>query len=207
MRARRGAAHDGASHAWVRRLPQECRADPQKRTTFLKTIFQLLNSPSPAIMYEAASTLVSLSAAATAVRAAVQTYTSLLMSQSDNNVKLIVLERLAALRRHHPKVMQEALMDLLRSLQSPSLDVRQKVLDITLGLVTPRNIDELVGLLKKEVLRTQEGPMDNAAEYRSMLVKVRGSGRGRVVTCPNAREPERPRLSWSVTATRLRAAA
>lgn len=39
-------------------------------------------------------------------RAAAATYAQLLNSQSDNNVKLIVLERLDALKKQHAKVLQ-----------------------------------------------------------------------------------------------------
>lgn len=64
----------------------------------------MLQSSSPAVSYEAAWTLVSLSSAPTAVRAAAGTYASLLNSQSDNNVKLIILERLSELKARHTKV-------------------------------------------------------------------------------------------------------
>lgn len=37
---------------------------------------------------------------------AATTYAQLLNTQSDNNVKLIVLERLAGLKKHHAKVSQ-----------------------------------------------------------------------------------------------------
>ena len=45
-------------------------------------------------MYECAVTLVSLSNAPTAITAAANCYCQMLVSQSDNNVKLIVLDRL-----------------------------------------------------------------------------------------------------------------
>lgn len=64
----------------------------------------MLQSSSPAVSYEAAWTLVSLSSAPTAVRAAASTYASLLNSQSDNNVKLIILERLSDLKQRHTRV-------------------------------------------------------------------------------------------------------
>ncbi len=34
-------------------------------------------------------------------------------------------------------------MDVLRALSSPSLDIRKKTLDLSLELLTPRNIDEV----------------------------------------------------------------
>ncbi len=49
-------------------------------------------------------TLVGLSNAPTAVRAAANCYCQLLVSQSDNNVKLIVLDRLVELKGKHREV-------------------------------------------------------------------------------------------------------
>jgi hypothetical protein len=45
--------------------------------------------------------------APSAIRAAANCFTSLLASQSDNNVKLIVLDRLAELKAKHKDVMSE----------------------------------------------------------------------------------------------------
>ena len=87
----------------------------------------MLSSPSASVSYEASWTLVSLSSAPTAVRAAAKTYAGLLNSQSDNNIKLIVLEKLEELKGRHTKVLQEILMDILRALSSPNPDICKKV--------------------------------------------------------------------------------
>jgi hypothetical protein len=41
--------------------------------------------------------------------------------------------------------LQEQLLDVLRALSSPNLDIRRKTLDIALDLITSRNIDEVRG--------------------------------------------------------------
>ena len=45
-----------------------------------------------------------------------------------------------------PQVMQDMLMDVLRALSSPNLDIRQKTLDLALDLISARNIDEVNSL-------------------------------------------------------------
>ena len=67
------------------------------------------------------------------------------MKESDNNVKLIVLDRLMSLRgvAAHEKVLQDLVMDILRVLSSPDLEVRKKTLTLVLDLVTSRNIEEV----------------------------------------------------------------
>lgn len=47
-----------------------CKANPNEKSRFVRIIYQLLQSEDPAVSYEAASTLCSLSAAPTAIRAA-----------------------------------------------------------------------------------------------------------------------------------------
>eukprot|EP01018_Ginkgo_biloba_P001285 Gb_23100 [translate_table: standard] len=149
-----------------------CRTNPAEKGKYIKIIISLLNSSSTAVMYECAGTLVSLSSAPTAIRAAANTYCQLLISQSDNNVKLIVLDRLQELKSSHRDVMVDMIMDVLRTLSSPNLDIRRKTLDISLELITPRNIDEVVMSLKKEVVKTQSKEQEKNGEYRQMLVQA-----------------------------------
>ncbi|TYI48019.1 hypothetical protein E1A91_D13G217100v1 [Gossypium mustelinum] len=149
-----------------------CRTNCGEKAKYIKIIIALLNSPSTAVIYECAGTLVSLSSAPSAIKAAANTYCQLLLSQSDNNVKLIVLDRLNELKSSHRDVMVDLIMDVLRALLSPNLDIQRKTLDIVLELITPRNINEVVLLLKKEVVKTQTGELEKNGEYRQMLIQA-----------------------------------
>ncbi|XP_057297990.1 coatomer subunit beta-like [Hydractinia symbiolongicarpus] len=152
-----------------------CIANPQERARFIKCIYNLLNSSSNAVRYEAAGTLVTLSSAPTAIKAAATNYIELILKESDNNVKLIVLDKLIKLKESpaHEKVLQELVMDILRVLSSPDLEVRKKTLDLVLDLVTLRNIEEVVMVLKKEITKTHtEGEQDESGNYRQLLVRT-----------------------------------
>lgn len=149
-----------------------CKAQPESRGRYIKIILALLHSRSAAVLYECSTTLVSLSSAPTAVRAAAGCFCKLLVTQSDNNVKLIVLDRLAELKRKHKDIMSEMLMDILRALAAPNLDVRQKVLKITLDLVNARSVEEVVTVLKKEAVKTQNKDIEQGTEYRAILVRT-----------------------------------
>ena len=46
------------------------------------------------------------------------------------------------LKERHRAVMQGMLMDVLRALSAPNMDIRKKTLDIALDLITQHNIDE-----------------------------------------------------------------
>lgn len=64
------------------------RVRPAERGKYLRCVFTLLSSHSPAVQYEAAHTLASLSAAPTAIKAVASAYINLLVKESDNNVKV-----------------------------------------------------------------------------------------------------------------------
>lgn len=146
----------------------------QKRMVHMRVIFTLLTSSvkSPAVQYEAAITLLSLSRAPTAVKAAAHALVGILQNCSDNNVKLIVLDRLTDVKNKTPKILQDLVMDVLRALNSPNLDIVKKTLDIALDLVNPHNINEVITLMKKEIIRSQSSEMEQGSEYRNILIKA-----------------------------------
>lgn len=109
-------------------IKKVCRSNKGEKGKYIKIIISLLNAPSSAVVYECAGTLVSLSSAPTAIRAAAATYCQLLFSQSDNNVKLIILDMLNELKGSHRETMVDMVMDVLRALSTPNLDIRKKTL-------------------------------------------------------------------------------
>lgn len=66
------------------------------------------------------------------MKAAASCYIKLIEKESDNNVKLIVLDRLISLKEHpsHERVLQDLVMDILCVLSSPDLEVRKKTLNL-----------------------------------------------------------------------------
>ena len=64
-------------------------------------------------------------------------------------------------------------MDVLRVLSSPDLEVRRKTLGLAMDLVTSRNIEEMVLILKKEISKTQ-GTVEpeDTGKYRQLLVRT-----------------------------------
>eukprot|EP00216_Chloropicon_sp_CCMP2111_P006079 CAMPEP_0198237456 /NCGR_PEP_ID=MMETSP1446-20131203/3304_1 /TAXON_ID=1461542 ORGANISM="Unidentified sp, Strain CCMP2111" /NCGR_SAMPLE_ID=MMETSP1446 /ASSEMBLY_ACC=CAM_ASM_001112 /LENGTH=971 /DNA_ID=CAMNT_0043919623 /DNA_START=94 /DNA_END=3009 /DNA_ORIENTATION=+ len=138
---------------------------------YIKLVLALMQSQHASVAYECATTLMQLSHTPSAVRAAANCYCGLLVTHSDNNVKLIVLDRLEHLKAQHPEILGDMVMDILRALQSPNIDVKSKTLGIVLDLLSPRNIEEVVLALKKEVMKISD-TMEGAAEHRRMLVQA-----------------------------------
>jgi len=145
---------DGFALILLELIRKVARTDPSRKGPFIRIVFGLLDSPSAAVSYEAAGTLASLSASPAAVKAAASAYIKILNKESDNNVKLIILERLAAMKKRYTRVLREVVMDILRCLGTPVLDVRRRTLEVAMDLVSPRNVDEVMATLKKEIVGT-----------------------------------------------------
>lgn len=152
-----------------------CHANPNERSRFIRCIYSLLNASSAAVRYEAAGTLVTLSSAPSAVKAAASCYIEIILKESDNNVKLIVLDRLIALKEQpsQERVLQELVMDILRVLATPDAEVRKKTLSLALDLVSTRNVEDIVLVLKKEVTKTHNTvEHEDTGKYRQLLVRT-----------------------------------
>jgi coatomer subunit beta len=83
-------------------------------------------------------------------------FIELAIKESDNNVKLIVLDKVNELHEQNEGVLEDLVMEVLQVLSSPDIDVRNKALEIALKMVTSRNVEEVIGLLKKDLIKTIE---------------------------------------------------
>lgn len=121
-------------------------------------------------MYEAASSLTALTSNPVAVKAAAAKFIELSIKEADNNVKLIVLDRVDQLRKKNEGVLDDLIMEILRVLSSPDIDVRRKALGIALDMVSSKNVEEVVLLLKKELSKTVDQEYEKNTEYRQLLI-------------------------------------
>jgi len=152
-----------------------CRADSSQRSRFIRCIYNLLDAESGAVRYDAAATLITLSSAPTAIEAAARCYIDLIAKEADNTIKLIVLDRLIELKNHpaHERVLQNLVMDMMRVLNTPDLEVRKKTLDLAIDLTSNRNIHDVVLVLQKEIGKTSNADkFEKVVEYRQLLVRV-----------------------------------
>jgi coatomer subunit beta len=154
-----------------------CYDNPAQRSRFIRCVYNMLNSTSNAVRYDAAGVLVTLSSAPTAVKAAAQCYIELIVKESDNNIKLIVFDRLFALKNNpaHEKILQDLVMELLRVLSSTDLEVRKKALKLVSELVTSRTVDEVILIMKKELANTESASDSETVDisgYRQLLVQT-----------------------------------
>ena len=112
--------------------------------------------------------------------AAASCFINLVIKESDNNVKLIVLDRLETLRSKHGHILDGLIMDVLQvlsrfvryrhphcfmrfivnALYSADMEVRRKAMGIVLSMTSSRNVEEVALFLKKQLQKTQEADYD-----------------------------------------------
>ncbi|KAL1759385.1 adaptin N terminal region-domain-containing protein [Schizophyllum commune] len=150
----------------------DCKSESAHRSRYIRCIFELLNVSSHAVKYEAATTLTTLTQNPAAIKAAASCLVNLIVKESDNNVKLIVLDRLNNLRARHGHVLDGLVMDVLPVLSSSTdIEVRRKAMSIILSMTSSRNVEEVVMYLKKQLQKTQEVDFEKAPEYRQLLIQ------------------------------------
>ena len=142
----------------------------QNKARYLRLIFDLLEANTSTVVYEAASSLTALTNNPVAVKAAAGKFIELAIKEADNNVKLIVLDRVDELRQKNEGILDDLIMEILRVLSSPDIDVRKKSLEIALEMVSSKNVEEVVLLLKKELSKTVDQEYEKNTEYRQLLI-------------------------------------
>lgn len=117
-------------------------------------MLELLDASTSTVVYEAATSLTALTSNPVAVKAAAGKLIELAIREADNNVKLICLERVDQLRIRNEGVLDDLTMEALRVLTSPDIDVRRKALNLAMEMVSSKNVEEIIMLLKKELAKT-----------------------------------------------------
>ncbi|KAL9094313.1 MAG: hypothetical protein Q9165_003454 [Trypethelium subeluteriae] len=151
-------------------IRKDAITNAQNKARYLRLIFDLLEANTSTVVYEAASSLTALTNNPVAVKAAASKFIELSIKEPDNNVKLIVLEKVDQLREKNEGILDDLVMEILRVLSSPDLDVRRKALTLALEMVSSKNVEEVVLLLKKELSKTVDEQYEKNNEYRSLLI-------------------------------------
>jgi len=153
------------------------KARPGHKASLLRLVFYLATGSSPAVTFECAEILSQYGTSPSAAQVAAQSYVHLLTSQPDNNVKLIVLEKLERMRSNENErfVIEALVMDILRGLSCPAFGVRRAVITLVANAMTSRNVSDIVALLKKEIAKTaspEATGSEGNSEYRRLLIQT-----------------------------------
>lgn len=158
---------------FVQFIRKDATQTPTLKNQYVDLLLDLLSSTTYSeVIFETALALTVLTSNASVLVIVVSKLIDLAAKVSDNNVKLIVLDRIQDINTANPGALEELTLDILRVLNSEDIDVRSKALDICMDLVTSRNIEDVVQLLKKELQNTVGNTKDSSIEYRTVLIKT-----------------------------------
>lgn len=135
------------------------------------------SSSSPSVRYQASATLTKFSREPDSIKLAAGCFIDICAKESDNNVKLIALDSLTNLRRINgaERVLRNSIMDILCVLQSATdLELNEKILKLTLDLISPLNVGGVVSALRHEIKKLQNANVLSSQQetirYRRLLV-------------------------------------
>eukprot|EP01022_Parablepharisma_sp_SALTPOND_P026497 TRINITY_DN64273_c1_g1_i1.p1 TRINITY_DN64273_c1_g1~~TRINITY_DN64273_c1_g1_i1.p1 ORF type:complete len:989 (+),score=145.60 TRINITY_DN64273_c1_g1_i1:4113-7079(+) len=154
----------------VELVRKSCLADPSDKAKYLGIVHTFTQSKSSAVLLECAHTLIALSKAPSAIRAAVQCYMKLLTAQHENNVIITILGKFEELIKGRRKQdLEEHLLDLLSTFSSSSLEIRKKALEIVLALTNERNVEGIIEHIRRNLRKDK-----NSAQFANLWVTAAG---------------------------------
>ncbi|KAH3684067.1 hypothetical protein WICPIJ_004969 [Wickerhamomyces pijperi] len=142
------------------------------RSRYVALLTELLDANSNTVVYEAAHSLTLLSSNASVISQAASKFIELAIKEADNNIKLIVLEKIHEIHVANPGVLEDLTLDILRILSCQDIDIRSKAISIALELVSSRNVDEIIKLFKKELQKSVNDSYDKSTQYRGVLISA-----------------------------------
>ncbi|EEB08830.1 coatomer beta subunit [Schizosaccharomyces japonicus yFS275] len=128
--------------------------DLENKSVFFSMLMDLLQASSNSVVYEAATSLMNMTFNTQVIKIAASKLLDLAIKESDNNAKIIMLERIAELVQRDKSALEDLVPELLRLLSTDDEDVCKKTLDIIMGLLSTRNVQEVLTHLQKELVKS-----------------------------------------------------
>lgn len=160
--------------AFVDFIRKDATETPSLVNQYIDLLLDLLVSTIyPEVIFETALTLTTLSSNQNVLVKTCTKLIDLAVKVSDNNVKLILLDRIRDINDKNPGALEELTLDILRVLNTEDIDVREKVLSICMDLASSKNVEDVVQLLKKELQTTVNNvDKERSTQYRQLLIKT-----------------------------------
>jgi len=114
-----------------------------------------------------------------------------MQDQNDNNVKLIVLNKIVDLKKLYSKILEEYMPDILNIIREDSvqsIEINQKVLELVTDLVNQRNVKEVGVFLNKEITKAKKLPEHKSAIDKEDKEKKDESGPSEYSGIPSTNE-------------------
>lgn len=137
------------------------------------------SSASPSVRYQAAVTLLKLTRDQDTLKMVASCFVDICARESDNNIKLVVFDSLIEFKRIEgaERILRGSMMEILCILQSATdLELHEKILKLSLDLISPLNVGGVVSALRHELNKLQDtnvlSSQQETAKYRRLLVET-----------------------------------
>lgn len=147
--------------AIVKHLFLLCEQNPANKAKYLKIIFEFLSSNYNAVLFEISNSISEYTNNWNAISTSVLQLLKILKETPDVNVKLIILDKLDYFKRLSAKHLQANLPDLLKLLESETVEVQIGLLELVENIVVYGNTDEFLTTVKNVMVKNLDGPNQN----------------------------------------------
>lgn len=128
-------------------------------------------STASSVKYACAQLLPRLSSIPSVLKQALSTYIALLFKESDNSIRIVVLDCISELYQHHSIHLESSLIDLLSTCSTTSdITVVKRTIDILTKYATSSILPEIVEHMRKDLEKSMDDTSEQILEYRHTVI-------------------------------------
>jgi len=135
-------------------------------------LIALSNHKSHSVSFEIANSLIQLSGHPNIIKTAINLFTNLLVEQSENNIRVIILKKLMELKHKYKEILEEQVLYYTRIINSSCTNELRKLIFEMIGeLITESNINSVIEILISDfnkLKNLQEN--EQIIEYKNMVL-------------------------------------
>jgi coatomer subunit beta len=124
------------------------------------------------VSFEIANSLIQLSGHPNIIKTAINLFTNLLVEQSENNIRVIILKKLMELKHKYKEILEEQVLYYTRIINSSCTNELRKLIFEMIGeLITESNINSVIEILISDfnkLKNLQEN--EQIIEYKNMVL-------------------------------------
>ncbi|KAL2312673.1 Coatomer subunit beta [Schizosaccharomyces pombe] len=147
------------------------KADGLEKLRFQSLLVSLTATNNSSVVFEAATSVINVFPDAESLKLAASRLLALADREADNNAKLIMLDRISQLAARDKSILEDLITDVIPFLSSSDFDVCEKAISIIMGLVSSRNVEDILNHFQKELTKSN-GETEKDDGRRRALTKA-----------------------------------
>ena len=130
-------------------LKVNCKEDPSQKPRLLKIVGDFQERATDSVRLECAITATAISNSASTIKNSLNAYVGILSRTSEINVKKIILDKLEIICKNSNYLEDDVTEDLLKGLNTPSIEIKIKIIDIVMTGITYKSAELVLKALEK----------------------------------------------------------